>query len=379
MTTPVVALVGRPNVGKSTLFNRLTRTRDALVADFPGLTRDRKYGHANISGYDFIVIDTGGIDGTEEGVEEKMAEQSLLAIEEADVVLFLVDARAGLTAADIGIANYLRQRTNKTTVVVANKTDGIDADSHCAEFYQLGLGEIEQIAASQGRGVTQLMEQVLAPLAEKLQENEAENDRTSDEEEKDEWDNEFDFDSEEDTSLIDEALDEELEEEQDKNIKIAIVGCPNVGKSTLTNRILGEDRVVVYDMPGTTRDSIYIPMERDGQQYTLIDTAGVRKRGKVHLAVEKFSVIKTLQAIQDANVVLLTIDARENISDQDLSLLGFILNAGRSLVIVVNKWDGLDQDVKDRVKSELDRRLDFIDFARVHLFLLYTAVAWESF
>ena len=356
MTTPVVALVGRPNVGKSTLFNRLTRTRDALVADFPGLTRDRKYGHANISGYDFIVIDTGGIDGTEEGVEEKMAEQSLLAIEEADVVLFLVDARAGLTAADIGIANYLRQRTNKTTVVVANKTDGIDADSHCAEFYQLGLGEIEQIAASQGRGVTQLMEQVLAPLAEKLQENEAENDRTSDEEEKDEWDHEFDFDSEEDTSLIDEALDEELEEEQDKNIKIAIVGRPNVGKSTLTNRILGEDRVVVYDMPGTTRDSIY----------TLIDTAGVRKRGKVHLAVEKFSVIKTLQAIQDANVVLLTIDARENISDQDLSLLGFILNAGRSLVIVVNKWDGLDQDVKDRVKSELDRRLDFIDFARVH-------------
>lgn len=367
MTTPVVALVGRPNVGKSTLFNRLTRTRDALVADFPGLTRDRKYGHANISGYDFIVIDTGGIDGTEEGVEEKMAEQSLLAIEEADVVLFLVDARAGLTAADIGIANYLRQRTNKTTVVVANKTDGIDADSHCAEFYQLGLGKIEQIAASQGRGVTQLMEQVLAPLAEKLQENEAENDRTSDEEEKDEWDNEFDFDSEEDTSLIDEALDEELEEEeQDKNIKIAIVGRPNVGKSTLTNRILGEDRVVVYDMPGTTRDSIYIPMERDGQQYTLIDTAGVRKRGKVHLAVEKFSVIKTLQAIQDANVVLLTIDARENISDQDLSLLGFILNSGRSLVIVVNKWDGLDQDVKDRVKSELDRRLDFIDFARVH-------------
>ena len=349
MTTPVVALVGRPNVGKSTLFNRLTRTRDALVADFPGLTRDRKYGHANISGYDFIVIDTGGIDGTEEGVEEKMAEQSLLAIEEADVVLFLVDARAGLTAADIGIANYLRQRTNKTTVVVANKTDGIDADSHCAEFYQLGLGEIEQIAASQGRGVTQLMEQVLAPLAEKLQENEAENDRTSDEEEKDEWDHEFDFDSEEDTSLIDDALDEELEEEQDKNIKIAIVGRPNVGKSTLTNRILGEDRVVVYDMPGTTRDSIYIPMERDGQQYTLIDTAGVRKRGKVHLAVEKFSVIKTLQAIQDANVVLLTIDARENISDQDLSLLGFILNAGRSLVIVVNKWDGLDQDVKDRV------------------------------
>ncbi|HDR1285121.1 ribosome biogenesis GTPase Der [Pasteurella multocida] len=370
MTTPVVALVGRPNVGKSTLFNRLTRTRDALVADFPGLTRDRKYGQANIAGYDFIVIDTGGIDGTEEGVEEKMAEQSLLAIEEADVVLFLVDARAGLTSADIGIANYLRQRQNKITVVVANKTDGIDADSHCAEFYQLGLGEVEQIAASQGRGVSALMEQVLAPIAEKMnaespEQSAVENTDVSETGEQDEWDHDFDFTNEEDTALLDDAIAEELEA-QDKNIKIAIVGRPNVGKSTLTNRILGEDRVVVYDLPGTTRDSIYIPMERDGQHYTIIDTAGVRKRGKVHLAVEKFSVIKTLQAIQDANVVLLTIDAREGVSDQDLSLLGFILNAGRSLVIVVNKWDGLNQDIKDQVKSELDRRLDFIDFARVH-------------
>ena len=369
MTTPVVALVGRPNVGKSTLFNRLTRTRDALVADFPGLTRDRKYGQAHLAGHDFIVIDTGGIDGTEEGVEEKMAEQSLLAIEEADIVLFLVDARAGLTSADIGIANYLRQRQNKTTVVVANKVDGIDADSHCAEFYQLGLGEIAQIAASQGRGIANLMEQVLSPLAEKMAEKEeesaVENDDVSEMAQHDEWDEDFDFSNEEDTALLDEELAQEQTPDS-QNIKIAIVGRPNVGKSTLTNRILGEDRVVVYDMPGTTRDSIYIPMERDGQQYTLIDTAGVRKRGKVHLAVEKFSVIKTLQAIQDANVVLLVIDARENISDQDLSLLGFILNAGRSLVIVVNKWDGLDTDVKDRVKSELDRRLDFIDFARVH-------------
>ena len=369
MTTPVVALVGRPNVGKSTLFNRLTRTRDALVADFPGLTRDRKYGQAHLAGHDFIVIDTGGIDGTEEGVEEKMAEQSLLAIEEADIVLFLVDARAGLTSADIGIANYLRQRQNKTTVVVANKVDGIDADSHCAEFYQLGLGEIAQIAASQGRGIANLMEQVLSPLAEKMAEKEeesaVENDDVSEMAQHDEWDEDFDFSNEEDTELLDEELAQEQTPDS-QNIKIAIVGRPNVGKSTLTNRILGEDRVVVYDMPGTTRDSIYIPMERDGQQYTLIDTAGVRKRGKVHLAVEKFSVIKTLQAIQDANVVLLTIDARENISDQDLSLLGFILNSGRSLVIVVNKWDGLNQEVKDRVKSELDRRLDFIDFARVH-------------
>ena len=373
MTTPVVALVGRPNVGKSTLFNRLTRTRDALVADFPGLTRDRKYGQAHLAGYDFIVIDTGGIDGTEEGVEEKMAEQSLLAIEEADIVLFLVDARAGLTSADIGIANYLRQRQNKTTVVVANKVDGIDADSHCAEFYQLGLGEIAQIAASQGRGIASLMEQVLTPLAEKMAEDAEKTeesavettDVSSETTEFDEWDEDFDFSNEEDTALLDEELAQEQTPDK-QNIKIAIVGRPNVGKSTLTNRILGEDRVVVYDMPGTTRDSIYIPMERDGQNYTLIDTAGVRKRGKVHLAVEKFSVIKTLQAIQDANVVLLVIDARENISDQDLSLLGFILNAGRSLVIVVNKWDGLDTDVKDRVKSEFDRRLDFIDFARVH-------------
>ncbi|WP_233116482.1 ribosome biogenesis GTPase Der [Aggregatibacter actinomycetemcomitans] len=370
MTTPVVALVGRPNVGKSTLFNRLTRTRDALVADFPGLTRDRKYGHAHLAGHDFIVIDTGGIDGTEEGVEEKMAEQSLLAIEEADIVLFLVDARAGLTSADIGIANYLRQRQNKTTVVVANKVDGIDADSHCAEFYQLGLGDIAQIVASQGRGVVSLMEQVLSLLAEQMTEESAvENPDVSsndaDTAEFDEWDEDFDFSNEEDTALLDEELAQEQTPDK-KNIKIAIVGRPNVGKSTLTNRILGEDRVVVYDLPGTTRDSIYIPMERDNQNYTLIDTAGVRKRGKVHLAVEKFSVIKTLQAIQDANVVLLVIDARENISDQDLSLLGFILNAGRSLVIVVNKWDGLDTEVKNRVKSELDRRLDFIDFARVH-------------
>lgn len=363
--TPVVALVGRPNVGKSTLFNRLTRTRDALVADFPGLTRDRKYGHANIAGHYFIVIDTGGIDGTEEGVEEKMAEQSLLAIEEADVVLFLVDARAGLLPADVGIAQCLRQR-DKTTVVVANKTDGIDADSHIAEFYQLGLGEVEPIAAAQGRGVTQLIEQVLAPLAEKLDAQAVDSDENVADDEQDEWDSDFDFDNEEDTALLDDALEEDQEEADDKNIKIAIVGRPNVGKSTLTNRILGEERVVVYDMPGTTRDSIYIPMERDGQQYTIIDTAGVRKRGKVHLAVEKFSVIKTLQAIQDANVVLLTIDARDGVSDQDLSLLGFILNAGKSLVIVVNKWDGLSQDIKDNVKSELDRRLDFIDFSRVH-------------
>ncbi|EHT2452298.1 ribosome biogenesis GTPase Der [Escherichia fergusonii] len=349
---PVVALVGRPNVGKSTLFNRLTRTRDALVADFPGLTRDRKYGRAEIEGREFICIDTGGIDGTEDGVETRMAEQSLLAIEEADVVLFMVDARAGLMPADEAIAKHLRSR-EKPTLLVANKTDGLDPDQAVVDFYSLGLGEIYPIAASHGRGVLSLLEHVLLPWMEDLAPQE-----------------EVDEDAEYWAQFEAEENGEEEEEDdfdpQSLPIKLAIVGRPNVGKSTLTNRILGEERVVVYDMPGTTRDSIYIPMERDGREYVLIDTAGVRKRGKITDAVEKFSVIKTLQAIEDANVVMLVIDAREGISDQDLSLLGFILNSGRSLVIVVNKWDGLSQEVKEQVKETLDFRLGFIDFARVH-------------
>lgn len=345
---PVVALVGRPNVGKSTLFNRLTRTRDALVADFPGLTRDRKYGRAFLSGYEFIVVDTGGIDGTEEGIETKMAEQSLAAIEEADVVLFMTDARAGLTAADLSIAQHLRSR-QKTTFVVANKIDGIDADSACAEFWSLGLGEVYQMAAAQGRGVTNMIEYALTPYAEAMG-----IERQGEEEEVDE------------RQYTEEEAEAEQKRLQDLPIKLAIIGKPNVGKSTLTNRILGEERVVVYDEPGTTRDSIYIPMERDGREYVIIDTAGVRRRSKVHEVIEKFSVIKTLKAVEDANVVLLIIDAREGIAEQDLGLLGFALNAGRALVIAVNKWDGIDQGVKDRVKSELDRRLGFIDFARIH-------------
>ncbi len=349
---PVVALVGRPNVGKSTLFNRLTRTRDALVADFPGLTRDRKYGRAEIEGREFICIDTGGIDGTEDGVETRMAEQSLLAIEEADVVLFMVDARAGLMPADEAISKHLRSR-EKPIFLVANKTDGLDPDQAVVDFYSLGLGEIYPIAASHGRGVLSLLEHVLLPWMEDLAPQE-----------------EVDEDAEYWAQFEAEENGEEEEEDdfdpQSLPIKLAIVGRPNVGKSTLTNRILGEERVVVYDMPGTTRDSIYIPMERDGREYVLIDTAGVRKRGKITDAVEKFSVIKTLQAIEDANVVMLVIDAREGISDQDLSLLGFILNSGRSLVIVVNKWDGLSQEVKEQVKETLDFRLGFIDFARVH-------------
>ena len=345
---PVVALVGRPNVGKSTLFNRLTRSRDALVADYPGLTRDRQYGQAEVEEHPFIVIDTGGIHGNEEGIDALMAEQSLMAIEEADAVLFMVDARAGLTSADIGIADYLRKQ-NKKVFLAANKVDGIDADSAVAEFYSLALGDtVHQIAAAHGRGVTQLLTLALTPHIEELsvEKSAEEGDELTEE-------------------LSEEALAEQAPHETDK-IKLAIIGKPNVGKSTLTNRILGEERVVVYDMPGTTRDSVYIPMERNGREYILIDTAGIRRRKNVTDVVEKYSVIKTLRAIEDANVCLLIIDAQEGITDQDLSLLGFILEAGRSLVLAVNKWDGLDEHVKDRIKTELDRRLGFIDFARIH-------------
>jgi GTP-binding protein len=350
---PVVALVGRPNVGKSTLFNRLTRSRDALVADYPGLTRDRQYGKAEVEEHPFIVIDTGGIEGDEKGIDALMAEQSLIAIDEADAVLFMVDARAGLTSADQGIATHLRKQ-DKKVFLVANKVDGIDADSAVADFYSLGLGDkVHQIAAAHGRGVTQLLTLALTPHIEELGKPKADENE------------EFDGDYEVNSGLSDEENIAQAPEETD-TIKLAIIGKPNVGKSTLTNRILGEDRVVVYDMPGTTRDSVYIPMEHNGRPYTLIDTAGIRRRKNVTDIVEKFSVIKTLRAIEDANVCLLIIDAQEGISDQDLSLLGFILEAGRSLVLAVNKWDGLDDHVKDRIKSELDRRLGFIDFARIH-------------
>lgn len=358
--TPVVALVGRPNVGKSTLFNRLTRSRDALVADFPGLTRDRKYGQAVVDDMNFIVVDTGGIDGSEEGIEVKMAEQSLQAIDESDVVLFMVDARAGVTSADIGIANHLR-RQKKKVFLVANKTDGLDGDAHCADFYSLALGEVYQIAASHGRGVTSLLEKALAPFFEELT-------GKSPEEEAEDEDAAY-WAAFEGTEVEVQSEEDEFTGEDryaDLPIKFAIIGRPNVGKSTLTNRMLGEDRVIVFDLPGTTRDSIYIPLERDEQQYIVIDTAGVRKKKKIYETVEKFSVVKTLQAIEDANVVLLLIDAREGVSDQDLSLLGFTLHSGRSIVIAVNKWDGLDQDTKEKIKEDLERRLGFVDFARVH-------------
>lgn len=352
---PVVALVGRPNVGKSTLFNRLTRTRDALVADFPGLTRDRKYGRANYDGYQFIVIDTAGVHGDEEGIDAEMASQSLRAIDEADVVLFMVDARDGITSADMAIAKHLRS-IGKKAYVVANKIDGIDAEAAQADFYELGLGEIYGIAAVHGRGVEQLLDKCFAPLIEDYPEMAV--DRSS-----------AAGDPDDDQDGAAEASPDLAHDEIDYDalpLKLAIVGRPNVGKSTLINRILGEERVVVFDMPGTTRDSIYIPMERDGREYILIDTAGVRRRGKIDETVEKFSVIKTLQAIDDANVVICVVDARETISDQDLNLIGFALNAGRSIVIAVNKWDGLTNDDREEIKRELDRRLGFVDFARLH-------------
>lgn len=325
---PVIAIVGRPNVGKSTLFNRLTRSKDALVADYAGLTRDRKYGEAVFNEQRVMLVDTGGLTGQEEGIDAAMAEQSLLAVQEADAVLFMLDCRDGLTPVDEQIAVHLRQY-NKKIFVVANKIDGLSHDVVTAAFYELGLGEVYGVAASHGRGINNLMEAVIEQLPK---------------------------------------LDEEelLPEEQARGIKIAVVGRPNVGKSTLVNRMLGEDRVVVYDQPGTTRDSIYINYERQGKPYTLIDTAGIRRRKNINLMVEKFSIIKTLQAIDDANVVVLLLDASEGVVDQDMHLMGQVIESGRALVVALNKWDGLEEDHKSYVKTELERRLRFVEFADMH-------------
>ncbi|HEY7772150.1 MAG TPA: ribosome biogenesis GTPase Der, partial [Marinagarivorans sp.] len=358
---PVIALVGRPNVGKSTLFNRLTKSRDALVANFSGLTRDRKYGEASHDDQRYIVIDTGGLSGEEDGIDALMADQSRQAVEEADLVLFLVDCRAGLTAADEQIAAFLRQRS-KPVMLVANKIDGLNHDVVTAAFYELGLGEVHGIAAAHGRGVTQLIAQVFETLPSLAG---VEPDVTAAEGS----DVIEPVDGSVPAASADEsttAADGDHSKVEAKGIKIAIVGRPNVGKSTLVNRMLGEDRVVVYDMPGTTRDSVYIDYERFGQHYTLIDTAGIRRRKNITLAVEKFSIVKTLQAIADANVVILMIDAQEGIVDQDLHLMGQVIDAGRALVVALNKWDGLEQEHKSYVKSELERKLRFIDFADFH-------------
>lgn len=389
----VVALVGCPNVGKSTLFNRLTKTRDALVADFPGLTRDRKYGRALYDGREYIVIDTGGIAEDAEqpsDLTNRMTSQALLAIDECDLVLFMVDARAGIMPGDYSVADYIR-KSGKPCAVVANKIDGMDPDIAGTDFYALGLGEVFQTAVVHGRGVNILLEEVVAPVLR--EEGPLDSDIIEDEDDDDsEWETSFEFlenvpvdrtgggfdwhafREAQRAHAKGEHSEEELKDAEqstktpfaDLPIKFALVGKPNVGKSTLTNRMLGEERVVVADMPGTTRDSIYIPLEREDQKYIVIDTAGVRKRRKVNEAVEKFSIVKTLKAIEDCNVAILVIDAREHITDQDLSLLSFIIDSGRSLVIAVNKWDGLTQEYKDEIKAELDQRLGFVDFARVH-------------
>ncbi len=322
---PVIALVGRPNVGKSTLFNHLTKTRDALVADQPGLTRDRKYGRGVVGDRPYIVVDTGGLTGGERGVEEIMARQAVQAIQESDAVLFVTDGRAGLTGGDEEIARQLRQ-TGRPVFLVVNKTEGMPWATASAEFHALGLGDPHTISAAHGDGIHGLMEEVLERFPQDA---------------------------------------EDLEDEE-AGIKVAIVGRPNVGKSTLVNRVIGEERVVVYDMPGTTRDSIYVPFERDGQAYTFIDTAGVRRRARVEDTVEKFSVIKTLQSIEEANVVIMVLDAREGVGEQDATLLGHVLDAGRALVIAINKWDNLSQDQRDQVRRDLDFKIPFVEWAKVH-------------
>ncbi|MDN5882247.1 MAG: ribosome biogenesis GTPase Der, partial [Nitrosospira sp.] len=323
---PTLVLVGRPNVGKSTLFNRLTRSRDAIVADIPGLTRDRHYGHGRLGDKPYLVVDTGGFEPmTKEGVLYEMAKQTRQAVDEADTVLFIVDGRQGLAPHDKVIAEQLR-KTGRKIMLVVNKAEGMAPSVVTAEFHELGLGEPLAISAAHGDNVNDLVELTLA-----------------------------DFPSPQE------------EEKKDKHPKIAIVGRPNVGKSTLVNALLGEERVIAFDQPGTTRDSIYIDFDRNGRSYTLIDTAGLRRRGKVLETIEKFSVVKTLQAVEDANVVVLVLDAGNEVSDQDAHIAGFILETGRALVVAVNKWDGLDDYQRGTIKSEIARKLSFLQsFARFH-------------
>lgn len=322
---PVIAIVGRPNVGKSTLFNCLTQTRSALISDYPGMTRDRQYGKINLDDRQGIIVDTGGITDESDQVGTLITKQALQAIEDASHVLFLIDGRAGVTPEDKMIADILR-RTGKPMILAVNKTEGKDPNISLADGFELGIKHTVAISAAHRRGITELM-QLLIPTP---------------------------------------TAPKEETEEDDNAIKLAIIGRPNVGKSTLTNRMLGEERVIVHDSPGTTRDSIEIPLERFDQHYTLIDTAGVRKRKKVFETVEKFSVVKTLQAIEDANVVLYIIDARIGVSEQDLKLLGFVLECGKALVIAINKWDGMSDEDRDHARATIDRHLDFVPFAKVH-------------
>ncbi|OIR01573.1 GTPase Der [mine drainage metagenome] len=323
---PTLVLVGRPNVGKSTLFNRLTRSRDALVADLPGLTRDRHYGRGRVGERPYLVVDTGGLEPVaKEGILHEMAKQTRQAVDEADMVLFIVDGRDGVTPQDRIIATQLR-KTGRPLLLLVNKSEGMQSARATVDFHELGLGTPIPISSAHGDNVAEMIEVALDELP---------------------------------------AAEIEAEEKSD-HPKLAIVGRPNVGKSTLVNAILGEERVIAFDQPGTTRDSIYIDFERDGKKYTIIDTAGVRRRGKVDEAVEKFSVVKTLQAIEDANVVVLVVDARDQITEQDAHLADFVLQAGRALVLAVNKWDGLDEYKRDTTKRDIERKLHFLSFAKHH-------------
>ena len=351
---PVVALVGRANVGKSTLFNRLTRSRAALVADFSGLTRDRHYGEGRMGDRPFLAVDTGGFEPVaKDGILLEMARQTQQAIAESDVVIFLVDARAGVNAHDHEIARLLR-RTGQRVLLAVNKAEGMRHGSATAEFHELGLGEPYPISASHGDGVAELIERALSHLDD--QEGAGEPDAAP-------RDDAWPQDGGEEGAGADGP---DAEEAVDHRIKLAIVGRPNVGKSTLINTLLGEERVIAFDLPGTTRDAIEIEFERGGKSYTLIDTAGLRRRGKVFEAIEKFSVIKTLQAIEASNVVVLMLDAQAEISDQDAHIAGFVLETGRALVVAINKWDGLDDEQRERIKREFDRKLRFLAFARMH-------------
>ncbi len=352
---PVVALVGRPNVGKSTLFNRLTRSRAALVADYSGLTRDRHYGEGRVGDYPFLVIDTGGFEPVAKtGILKEMARQTEQAIAESDVVIFLVDARAGVNAHDHEIARMLR-RAGPKVVLAVNKAEGMNSGQASAEFHELGLGTPHPISSAHGDGVVDLIEEALSKLENPYIQSVSE-------------DLDIDIDVAEPDLELEESVVDEQEEEvfTDHRIKLAIVGRPNVGKSTLINTLMGEERVIAFDMPGTTRDAIEIDFERNGKKYTLIDTAGLRKRGKVFESVEKFSVIKTLQAIEASNVVLLLLDAQSEISDQDAHIAGFILESGRALVVAINKWDGLDADKREWIQREFERKLRFLSFAKMH-------------
>lgn len=324
---PVIALIGRPNVGKSTLFNRLTRSRDAIVADYPGLTRDRQYGFGKLGPVPYIVIDTGGVAGGEAGIEELMVNQTVRALKEADVAIIMVDGRSGRVSADEHVAALARKHA-KSCWLAVNKSEGLDQHIASGEFHALGLGEPVAVSAAHGDRVASLMDELLAPFEEEHDDDSAGED-----------------------------------EGTDKPLRIAVIGRPNVGKSTLINRLIGEDRLVVFDQPGTTRDSVSVPFERDDKKYILIDTAGVRRKSRVHETVEKFSIVKALQAMERAQVVIPVLDASEGVTDQDVSLIGLAVERGRALVVVANKWDGLSNEQRRQLKADLERKLPFLDFA----------------